>query len=242
MLELERVAAGPGPGGVGSAAGFRLRADLTLPGRGIVAVLGPSGAGKSTLLAAIAGFLPLERGRILWQGRDISAERPDARPVSILFQDGNLFAHLSAFDNVALGLGASLRLDSAGRARVETALERVGLGGMAGRKPAELSGGQAARVALARALIRARPIMLMDEPFGALGPGLRAEMLELVRDLGAETGALVLLVSHDPADARAIAERVLLVADGLVHGPVATEALFADPPEALAAYLGKPGK
>ncbi len=235
MLELDHVAAGPGPG-------FLLRANMKLPEHGIIAVLGPSGAGKSTLLDAIAGFLPLRQGRILWGGRDIGRLKPARRPVSILFQDGNLFPHLTVFDNVALGLTPSLKLSAADRARVAGALERVGLDGLGDRRPAELSGGQGARVALARALIRARPIMLLDEPFGALGPGLKAEMLGLVRDLAQETGALVLLVSHDPNDARAIADQVVLVDAGVAHPPVETSRLFADPPAALRDYLGASGK
>ena len=216
-----------------------LRANMELPAQGIVAVLGPSGAGKSTLLDAIAGFLPLRYGRILWQGRDISGLRPAQRPVSILFQDGNVFPHLTVSENVALGLHPSLKLSAADRAKVSRALARVGLDGLSDRRPAELSGGQAARVALARALIRARPIMLLDEPFGALGPGLKAEMLELVRDLACETGALVLMVSHDPQDARAIAGLVVLVDAGVAHAPVETGLLFQNPPPALAAYLGE---
>ncbi|HHH88936.1 MAG TPA: ATP-binding cassette domain-containing protein [Aliiroseovarius sp.] len=232
MLELDRIEAGPGPD-------FLLSANMKLPAHGIIAVLGPSGAGKSTLLDAIAGFLPLRRGRILWEGRDISSLTPARRPVSILFQDGNLFGHLTVAKNVALGLHPSLKLSASDRAKVAKALERVGLETLGDRRPAELSGGQAARVALARALIRARPIMLLDEPFGALGPGLKAEMLELVRDLARETGALVLMVSHDPNDARAIADQVVLVDAGVAHPPVETGALFAKPPPALAAYLGK---
>ncbi len=163
---------------------------------------------------------------------------PAERPISILFQDNNLFPHLTAADNVALGLRPDLKLDAAGRARVEAALERVGLAGLGHRKPGQLSGGQAARVALARALLRSKPLMLLDEPFGALGPALRAEMLALVAELADETGATLLIVSHEPDDARAIASHVILVADGRALPPVATDEIFAHPPAALAAYLG----
>ncbi len=217
---------------------FTLAADLQIAGGQIVAVLGPSGAGKSTLLAALAGFLPLSEGRISWQGRDITALPPAARPVSILFQDGNLFPHLNARQNVGLGLRPDLRLSEAQWAEVDRALERVGMEGLEARRPAALSGGQVARVALASALVRARPLMLLDEPFSALGPGLKAEMLTLVAELARETGALVLMVSHAPGDARAIADQVLLVADGQVQPPLPTGEIFAQPPEALRAYLG----
>ncbi len=230
MLELDNLLIRQGD--------FTLRADARIAAGQIVALLGPSGAGKSTLLDAVAGFIAPAAGRILWDGRDITALDPAARPVSILFQDGNLFAHLDAWANVALGIRPSLKLSDEERARVAAALARVGLEGMGNRRPAQLSGGQAARVALARALIRGRPVMALDEPFSALGPGLKAEMLELVAGIARETGALVLMVSHDPQDARAIAGQVMLVAGGCAAAPVATDALFADPPPALRAYLG----
>lgn len=218
--------------------GFTLSADLNISAGRIVAVLGPSGAGKSTLLAAIAGFVPIETGRIRWQGTDLTDLPPAQRPVSILFQDNNLFPHMNARDNVALGLNPSLRLSPDQWAQVDTALDRVGLIGLGARKPAALSGGQNARVALARALLRARPIMLLDEPFGALGPGLKAEMLRLVADLAKETGASVLIVSHDPEDARAISHDVVWVDAGIAHSPHSTEEIFNLPPKALSAYMG----
>ncbi len=218
---------------------FSLAADFEVAGGQIVAVLGPSGAGKSTLLSALAGFLPLTEGRILWQGRDIGALPPAGRPLSILFQDGNLFPHMSARRNVGLGLRPDLRLSHEEWRAVDEALERVGMAGLGARRPAALSGGQAARVALARALVRARPLMLLDEPFSALGPALRAEMLALVAKLARESGALVLMVSHEPRDAQAIAREVVLVSEGRAHAPVATGEIFANPPAALQSYLGE---
>jgi thiamine transport system ATP-binding protein len=220
---------------------WELVADLSIARGAKVAVLGPSGAGKSTLLAAIAGFQPLSAGRVLWDGDDITSQPPAARPVSILFQDNNLFPHLTAAQNVGLGLKPDLKLDAGQRAAVEEALRRVGLEGFSARKPGQLSGGQGARVALARALLRRKPLMLLDEPFGALGPALRVEMLALVAEIVRETGATLLTVSHEPADAKALADGVILVADGAAHPPVPTSEVFADPPEALRDYLGQPG-
>lgn len=217
---------------------FTLTADFTIPKGRIVAVLGPSGAGKSTLLAAIAGFLPIQGGSILWDGSQMGARAPAKRPMSILFQDNNLFPHMSARDNVALGLSPALRLTDTEWLRVENALERVGLAGLAARKPAALSGGQNARVALARALLRARPIMLLDEPFGALGPGLKAEMLGLVAELAEETGATVLFVTHSPEDAKTLAQDVVWVENGTALAPHQVAEIFANPPPGLAAYLG----
>ncbi|MBL3610737.1 ATP-binding cassette domain-containing protein [Rhodovulum sulfidophilum] len=230
MLNLEGLAIRQG--------NFVLEADLTVaPGR-IVALLGPSGAGKSTLLDSIAGFLAPDRGRVLWQGSDLGPLAPGDRPLSVLFQDNNLFPHLSAAGNVGLGLRPDLRLTPAQSRAVEAALDRVGLGGFGDRKPAALSGGQRGRVALARMLLRNRPLMLLDEPFAALGPALKAEMLALVAELARETGATVLFVTHDPADARTIADETVLVAEGRAHPPRPTERLLADPPPALRAYLG----
>ncbi len=230
MLQLDHL--------VLAEAGFRLEADLTLAKGARCAVLGPSGAGKSTLLNAIAGFVAPEAGRVLWEGADITALPPGARPVTILFQDQNLFPHLTVERNLALGLSPDGRLDAAARARIAEALARTGLEGFAARKPGQLSGGQQGRAALARALLRARPLLLLDEPFAALGPALKAEMLALVREVAAETGATVLMVTHDPKDAQRFADQSMLVAEGRVEAPRETAALFADPPPALVAYLG----
>jgi thiamine transport system ATP-binding protein len=217
---------------------FRLTANWTIAAGEKIAVIGPSGAGKSTLLSAIAGFYPATSGRILWQGRDLAGLPPGQRPVSILFQDQNLFPHLTLTQNLGLGLRTDLRLTTDEMDRIETALGRVGLSGMGQRKPAQLSGGQLGRAALARALLRARPLLLLDEPFAALGPALKAEMLILVREVAQETGAAVLMVTHDPRDAQGFGDRTVFVADGVAATPVKTAALFADPPAALAAYLG----
>lgn len=203
-----------------------------------MAVIGPSGAGKSTLLMAIAGFVP-HAGKVLWQGDDLGPMPPGERPLSILFQDQNLFPHLTMAQNLGLGISPRLRLTAENHARIEATLQRVGLGGMGARKPGQLSGGQIGRAALARALLRARPILLLDEPFAALGPALKAEMLDLVAETAAETGAAVLMVTHDPADARRFAGLTVLVEGGIAHPPQPTAALFANPPPALQAYLGQ---
>jgi len=217
--------------------GFHLTADWEVATGAKVAVIGPSGAGKSTLLMALAGFVP-HGGRVTWDGQDLSALAPGDRPLSILFQDQNLFPHLTLVQNLGLGLSPRLQLTGADHARIETTLARVGLGDMGSRKPAQLSGGQLGRAALARALLRARPILLLDEPFAALGPALKAEMLDLVTETADETGATVLMVTHDPADARRFADLTVLVADGVAAAPVPTAALFANPPPALRDYLG----
>lgn len=228
MLELDRVLV--------SYPDYRLTATLRVPTGAHVAVVGPSGAGKSTFLAAIAGF-ETPAGRVLWDGRDLSGTRPGARPFSMLFQDNNLFPHLTAFENVALGLSPSLRLTAAEKARVEAALARVGLTGFEARKPAQLSGGQQGRVAIARVLVQGKALILLDEPFAALGPALRAEMLELVRSTARESGATVLLVTHDLAEAARM-PLMILVANGVAEPPAESATLLADPPEALKGWMG----
>jgi thiamine transport system ATP-binding protein len=230
MLALEGIEVALG--------GFRLAADWALEAGSAAALIGPSGSGKSTLLGLIAGFVTPAAGRVLWQGQDITELAPAERPVTLLFQEHNLFAHLTAAQNVGLGLRPDLRLGREGWGQVEAALASVGLGGLGGRRPGQLSGGQRQRVALARALLRARPVLMLDEPFAALGPGLRAEMLELVARIREEQAATLVMATHFPEDARRLAERVVLVEGGVAHPPVATEALFADPPPALQEYLG----
>ncbi len=217
---------------------FELSADIHIQDGARVAIIGPSGAGKSTLLSAIAGFLPLHHGRILWDGQDIGALSPGQRPLSMVFQEANLFPHLNIAQNVGLGLRPDLKLSSAQHERIAQALEVVGLGGMEVRKPAQLSGGQQSRAALARVLVQDRPLVLLDEPFAALGPALKAEMLDLVSELLDRTGATLLMVSHDPQDARRITSQTVLVAEGQATGPHDTGALLDDPPAALREYLG----
>ncbi|WP_170464890.1 thiamine ABC transporter ATP-binding protein [Ruegeria arenilitoris] len=230
MLKLDRCVIENGS--------FTLSADIEIETGANVAIIGPSGAGKSTLLETIAGFRDLKKGQILWDGARISNLLPGQRPLAMLFQDGNLFPHLTAAQNVALGLRPNGRLTTDEEAQVLSALDRVALPGFGDRRPAELSGGQQSRVALARVLVQHRALLLLDEPFAALGPALKAEMLDLVAGLVAETDTTFLMVSHDPQDARRIAGQTVLVADEVVHAPAQTETLFDNPPPSLRAYLG----
>ena len=176
---------------------FSLTADWALKRGTRLALIGPSGGGKSTLLAVIAGFIEPDEGRLLIEGRDMRGIAPGRRPVSLLFQENNLFPHLSVARNVGLGIRPDLRLSREQHEAVERSLREVGLEGMGARMPAQLSGGQRQRVALARALLRDKPLLLLDEPFAALGPALRAEMLDLVAGLLDRTGATLLMVTHD---------------------------------------------
>ena len=203
------------------------------------AIIGPSGGGKSTLLNLIAGFEAPQSGRVLIGGKDVTQTPPSARPVSMIFQDNNVFAHLSLWQNVALGVSPSLTLDAVAKQRVEQALQDVGLAALAGRKPGEVSGGERQRVAMARALVRDRPVLLLDEPFAALGPALRRDMLDLVMAMQKARGLTVLMVTHQPEDAEYAASHTAYLENGRILALRPTAALVAatDLP-GLQAYLG----
>ena len=203
-----------------------------------VAVIGPSGAGKSTLVNAIGGYIE-STGTIIVNGQDVSTAAPDKRGIAMLFQDGNLFPHLTLAQNVGLGLRPSLRLNGDEKDKVAQALERVGLAAFAARKPGDVSGGQQSRAALARVLVQGRPLLLLDEPFAALGPALRAEMLDLTSSVARDTGATVLMITHAPEDAQRAADQVIFVDAGRVEPPRPVSEIMDNPPEALRAYLGR---
>ncbi|MDQ0457387.1 thiamine ABC transporter ATP-binding protein [Rhizobium paknamense] len=206
----------------------------------ITAITGPSGAGKSTLINLIAGFERPARGRILFSGADLTAQLPGLRPVSLIFQDNNLFAHLDLATNIGLGIHPGLKLDAEDRASISRALSDVGLAGYERRKPATLSGGERQRAAFARALVRRKPILLLDEPFAALDPGLRAEMGELLLSLQRQTASTVLLVTHNPQDVAALADEVAFLQQGRLDFLVPQNQFFAmrDVPE-VQRFLGK---
>ncbi len=209
--------------------GFALDLDLAAGGGEVLAVLGPNGAGKSTLLQALAGLVPLESGRVELDGRVLEdpAARirtaPQNRQVGVVFQDYLLFGNLSARENVAFGLRSTGTSKGAALAAADRWLSRFGLTGLEARRPRGLSGGQAQRVALARALCTEPRLLLLDEPLAALDVGTKAEIRSQLRaELTAFSGP-ALLVTHDPLEAMALADRLLIVEDGqLVQaGPAA---------------------
>ena len=218
---------------------MEMRFDADFPESSFTAVIGPSGGGKSTLLNLIAGFETPLKGRVLIGGVDVTTLPPDQRPVSMIFQDNNVFAHLDLWQNVALGIAPSLRLDAAQKARVDAALAEVGLAALAHRKPGEVSGGERQRVAVARALVRDRPVLLLDEPFAALGPALRRDMLDLVKTMSQARHLTTVMVTHQPEDALAAASHTAYLETGRIVALRPTAELFAakDLP-GLRAYLG----
>ena len=218
---------------------MEMRFDAQFPTGSFTAVIGPSGGGKSTLLNLIAGFEAPEQGRVLINGADVTALPPDQRPVSMIFQDNNVFAHLDLWQNVALGIAPSLKLDADQKVRVDSALVEVGLSALMQRKPGEVSGGERQRVAVARALVRDRPVLLLDEPFAALGPALRRDMLDLVKAMSEARRLTTVMVTHQPEDALAAASHTAYLENGRILALRPTAELFAakDLP-GLRAYLG----
>lgn len=221
-----------------------MRFDCAFAEGEITALVGPSGSGKSTLINLIAGFEIAASGVIRFGDSDITRAPVSERPVSMVFQENNLFSHMRIFDNVALGVAPSLRLTGEQRDSVEAALASVGLAGYGARLPGELSGGERQRVALARVIVRRKPILLLDEAFASLGPALRHEMLDLLSSIHDERRMTTVMVTHFPEDARRIAARTVFLADGAVvaEGPTGTLLDHDTAPEAVRSYLGRKAK
>jgi molybdate transport system ATP-binding protein len=202
--------------------GLRLEVSLKVDAGETVAVVGPNGAGKTTLLRALAGLQPLDGGRVTLDDQvldDVAARRhvePERRSIGVVFQDYLLFPHLSVLDNVAFGLRARGMSRPNAPARARTWLARVGLAEHSAAKPAQLSGGQGQRVALARALVGDPALLLLDEPLAALDAGTRVETRrDLQRHLREHDGVRV-VVTHDPLDAAALADRLVVIEAGRV--------------------------
>ena len=199
-----------------------LQIDLTTTGGETVAVLGPNGAGKSTLFRCLAGLLPIDEGRIDLDGQALDDPAggvfvaPEQRPVAVVFQDYLLFPNLTALENVAFGLRARGIPKAESRARARAWLERVDLGDPTGHRPRALSGGQSQRVALTRALATDPRLLLLDEPLAALDAGSRGDVRRDLRRHLTTFDGVRLLVTHDPVDAYALADRVVILEAGTI--------------------------
>lgn len=180
----------------------------------IIALTGPSGCGKSTLLRAVAGLEPLSGGLVSWDGVDLARTPPHRRGFGLMFQDGQLFTHLSVGGNIAYGLRAQRRPRAERLARVNELLELVGLDGYGARAVTELSGGERQRVALARSLAPRPRLLLLDEPLSALDRGLRERLAADLAVLLRETRTTAILVTHDEEEAAVIADRRIGMAAG----------------------------
>ncbi|MCX5289787.1 ABC transporter ATP-binding protein [Streptomyces sp. NBC_00183] len=195
---------------------FRLDVTLTAAPGDVVAVLGPNGAGKTTALRALAGLVPLSGGHLRLDGAELDRTPPESRPVGVVFQDYLLFPHLTALDNVAFGPRCQGAGKAEARALAAEWLERMGLAEHAGAKPRRLSGGQAQRVAVARALAIRPRLLLLDEPLAALDARTRLDVRSQLRRHLAEFEAVAVLVTHDPLDAMVLADRLVVVEHGRV--------------------------
>ena len=182
-----------------------------------LAVMGESGSGKSTLLNLIAGFLKPAAGTIYFNNQRIDQLEPHQRPLTILFQEHNLFNHLSVYQNIGLGIQPSLKLDTSQKLSIKQALDKVDLEGMENRLPESLSGGQRQRVAIARCLVRSRPLLLLDEPFGGLNEELKIEIKTLLNQLKRELNLTMLWVTHDADDVQGIADQWMKIDQGKVE-------------------------
>ena len=176
-----------------------------------LAIQGASGSGKSTLLNLIAGFLKPDSGQIVFSGQQIDQLKPAERPLTILFQEHNLFNHLTVLQNIALGLSPSLKLSNQQTQKIIQALEELELKGMEQRLPEDLSGGQRQRVALARCLVRSKPLLLLDEPFTGLNEELKQEIQQLLSQLQQKLNLTILWVTHDLDDVEEIADQIACI-------------------------------
>ncbi len=181
------------------------------PGKS-AALMGPSGSGKTTVLNLIAGFLKPDKGDICFDGQSLLALKPAQRPLTFLFQAHNLFPHLTVWQNLAIGINPTLKLSAEQKSDLFRALEWVSLPGFESRLPTDLSGGQQQRVALARCLLRKRPILLLDEPFSALDQSLREEMIALIKKLQQQQNLSLVLATHQLQDAVALDAAVIEIA------------------------------
>jgi molybdate transport system ATP-binding protein len=222
---------------------FALDLELEVRDGEVVAVLGPNGAGKTTMLRTIAGLTSLRSGRIELDGRalDDPAEGilvpPEERPLGVVFQDYLLFPHLDATENVAFGLRCRGVPRHESRAKARTWLERVGLRGHERALPGKLSGGQQQRVALARALVVEPRVLLLDEPLSALDVGTRGELRRTLRALLDGFAGIRLLVTHDPLEARALADRLVILEEGRIVQAGTPAEVTARPRSAYASRL-----
>lgn len=205
----------------------------------VFSLIGPSGCGKTTLLRMLAGFDLPDRGRILLNGKDMTALPPEKRPVNTVFQNYALFPHLSVWENISFGL----KMSGKGRAEIKAAVERMlgltRLEEQAQKRPAQLSGGQKQRVAIARALVNEPQVLLLDEPLAALDLKLRQHMLSELSALHREVGTTFIYVTHDQGEALSLSDRIAVMNEGRVQQVATPAELYESPANAfVAGFIG----
>ncbi|WP_170805148.1 ABC transporter ATP-binding protein [Ruegeria sp. HKCCA5426] len=221
---------------------FRAVNDICLDIRNgeFLTLLGPSGSGKTTLLMMIAGFLDVSKGEIALDGASISDVPAEKRNFGMVFQGYALFPHMTVRDNVGYALSVRKRPADEIRNRVDEMLELVQLQEFADRKPGQLSGGQQQRVALARALCFAPPVLLLDEPLGALDKKLRVEVQEQLKDIHRRVGTTFIYVTHDQEEALSMSDRIVIMRDGAIEQVGTPKELYERPiNQFTASFLGK---
>ena len=192
---------------------FSVQCDFSMEIGNHLSLFGPSGSGKSSVLLGLAGFLPIINGDLIYDDKSISKSEPKDRPFDLLFQENNLFPHLTVSRNILLGLGAKAKMDSQNSHIVNEILDLVGLYKEKNRLPENISGGQRSRTAIARSLIRKKPILLLDEPFSALDFELKNEILALLLRISRKNNLSIILVSHDPRDVQYLGGDVVLFSE-----------------------------
>ncbi len=190
---------------------LRIDSAFAIPTGTGAALMGPSGSGKSSILNVIAGFYQPQKNQVSFDGKALDLLKPAERPLTILFQEHNLFSHLNVWKNIAIGLNNKLKTDQQQQALIEDALTWVGLEGLQDRLPTTLSGGQKQRVALARCLARNKPLLLLDEPFVGLDQSRQQTMRELIKRMIKEKNMTLLLATHQQEDADQLCEKIIQV-------------------------------
>jgi len=213
--------------------------DLDIAAGEFFTMLGPSGSGKTTTLRVIAGFERPDSGRVELQGVDVTRVAPAQRAVNTVFQDYALFPHMTVVENVEYGLRVKGMSRKDRRARAEAMLERVRLPGLGDRKPVQLSGGQRQRVALARAIVNGPPVLLLDEPLGALDLKLRQEMQIFLKALQRDLGITFVYVTHDQEEALTMSDRLAVFNDGRIEQVGSPADVYEHPQtEFVAGFVG----
>lgn len=207
----------------------------------LICLLGPSGCGKSTLLNMLCGIIPVTKGQIFFDDKDVTKLPPDQRNIGMVFQNYALYPHMTVAENIAFPLEVLKVKKDERKARVEEIAKLVHVDNLLRRYPSELSGGQQQRVAIARAMVKKPQLLLMDEPLSNLDARLRLEMREEIRRIQKETGVTTVFVTHDQEEAMSISDSILLMKDGLLIQSGLCQELYVNPNSLFVAeFLGNP--
>lgn len=214
--------------------------NLTINDGEFLTILGPSGCGKTTILRLIAGFEDLSKGAIILDGKDISNEDAEKRPVNTVFQSYALFPHMTIFENIAFGLRMQKLPENEIKERVNEVLQMVQLSDKAQQKPAKLSGGQQQRVAIARAVVNKPKVLLLDEPLSALDYKLRKDMQQELKSLQRQLGITFVFVTHDQEEALAMSDRIVVMNNGKIAQDGSPREIYEEPKNLFVAkFIGE---